>query len=623
MRALPLLTLNLTILPMAALADLRVEGVTLSTAGLAMIEAAGSLGPDPLTLSVRRADIDDFLKSLRLSDPAGGVPRLTLPGPAALQDIFATLPFDPATLGDLRALLVAMQGAPVTVDRRGVTLSGHVMGLRDVPCSIEGAQGCAALALQGDDGSIRQIALDDATDVTFSDASDRDAIAHGLAALRAAGRGDALSVTLSSSAPDARKVALGWLQPTPAWKTAWRAEGGPDGLTLTGWAVLENTTGQDWDNVTLTLATGAVQALEARLYDRLPVARKLMASPVVEPAFASAPAMRGDMMFESAISAAPVAMDDGESFSRYTLAEPVTLAAGQMISMPFLQQALDQARLTLYRGGSYATHPMIAVEIVNPLPLRLPEGIVTLYEAGRGHAGDGLIPELAPGAREVVEFARDTALSVREDVTQDTRTGSVSLVDGVLVAKDVLESRTTYRIEGAPDTARQLTIAHPRRGDWQMGTAGGVEGLDDTRFVVDVPANAMTEFTVLETLPLTTEIGLLDLDADAIGFWLSRASDGQVQAILGDLRRLRAEEAAATREINTLTRAERELIADQDRLVGLVVQLGDDSPANRDRRARIDAIEAEITDNRTARDAAEARRSSIRASLRSLIAAQQ
>jgi hypothetical protein len=35
------------------------------------------------------------------------------------------------------------------------------------------------------------------------------------------------------------------------------------------------------------------------------------------------------------------------------------------------------------------------------------------------------------------------------------------------------------------------------------------------------------------------------------------------------------------------------------------VQLGDDSPANTDRRARVDRIEAEITANRAAREQAE------------------
>ncbi len=90
--------------------------------------------------------------------------------------------------------------------------------------------------------------------------------------------------------------------------------------------MLENTTGQDWDDVTLTLATGAVQALQAQLYDRLPVARKL-ATPAMAPVVAGAAAR--DMMFEAAFDAAPVSMDDGDSFSRYTLATPVSLARGR------------------------------------------------------------------------------------------------------------------------------------------------------------------------------------------------------------------------------------------------------------------------------------------------------
>jgi hypothetical protein len=43
-----------------ALADQppEIRAVTLSRAGVAMIEAQGALGPEPLTLSIRRADID-------------------------------------------------------------------------------------------------------------------------------------------------------------------------------------------------------------------------------------------------------------------------------------------------------------------------------------------------------------------------------------------------------------------------------------------------------------------------------------------------------------------------------------------------------------------------------------
>jgi hypothetical protein len=63
--------------------------VTLSTAGLALIEAEAALGADPLRLTVPRARIDDVLKSLRIDDPAGAVARLALPGPGAFEDAFA------------------------------------------------------------------------------------------------------------------------------------------------------------------------------------------------------------------------------------------------------------------------------------------------------------------------------------------------------------------------------------------------------------------------------------------------------------------------------------------------------------------------------------------------------
>ena len=612
-----LLPVLLASVALPAFADTQIRSVTLSTAGLAMIEAEGALRDDGLRLQIRRADIDDFLKSLRLSDPGGGVPMLSMTGPGGVQDVFAGLPFAPDDLTDLRGLLDAMTGAPVTAERRGTTLDGAVMGTRSVPCTVDGQTGCLALALRSDDGTIRQIPLDEATELRFADDSDRAAMARGLDALRAASRALTLDVTLTSTVTDPREVTLGWLQPAPIWKTAWRAEDSADGLVLTGWAVIENTTGQDWDGVELTLATGAVQALQAQLYDRLEATRKL-AAPVAEPAFAAAPMARG-MMFEAEMDVAATTMDDGDSFSRFTLSTPVTVQAGDMISLPFLRETLEDARLTLYRGGTHADHPMIALDITNPLPLRLPAGIATLYESGRGHAGDAMIPELAPGARELVEFARDTAIRVHEDQRETQSLAQARVVDGVLVAEERIERRSIYRIEGAPEAARDLTILHPLRSGWDMMTEGGETGFDATRFTVAVPAGEIVTQEVVESRVTATRIALLDLGSDALGHWSARVPDADLTRLLVQMQELREEERDLAREMARLTAQEAELIADQDRLVGLIVQLGDDSPATRDRRARVDAIEAEITAGRAQRDAAEDRLATIARDLRALL----
>lgn len=603
-----------------ACADSQIRAVTLSTAGLAMIEAGGTMNADGLKLTLRRDDVDDFLKSLRLSDPSGAVPRLSMTGPGGVSDVFAALPFGPDALGDLRVLLDAMIGAPVEAERRGVLLSGRIMGSREVPCGLEGVRACVALSLRTDDGRVSQLALDDAATIRFADPSDRAAIDRGLAALRAAATSQRLEVSITSTDPAPREVVLGWLQPAPVWKTAWRAESGEHGLVLTGWAVIENTSGHDWVEVDLTLATGAVRALRAQLYERSPAARKLAASAPRESArMLAAPMASIVMSAEADMAVAPVDMDDGDSFSRFTLATPVTLAAGDMMSLPFLRETLDDARLTLYRGGSGAVHPMIALEFENPLPLRLPAGVLTLYEAGRGHAGDAMMPELSPGARETVEFARDDAVRVSEDVREGQTLHSLRIVDGVMVSEERMERRTVYRLEGAADRARLVTISHPLRPDWKMLTEGGVAGFDATRFVVTVEAGGLARQEVVETRLRETRIGLLDLDREALAFWRAAAADERIGAMLARLQSLRTEEAELRGELRRLAAREAQLVADQERLVGLIVQLGDDSPATRERRVRVDEIDGEITKGRDARQTAESRLERISVEMRSLI----
>lgn len=490
------------------------------------------------------------------------------------------------------------------------------MGSRDVPCPTEGQSGCAALTLRSGDGTLRQIALDDATSLRFADAADNTALDRALTALRDGASGQMLPLRLSSNISQPREITLGWLQPAPVWKTAWRAETTEGGLELTGWAVLENTTGQDWQDIELTLATGAVQALQVQLYDRLEAPRRL-AEPMIEhDMLTAAPVAR---RAESAFDIATPEMEDSTSFSRFTLPQAVTLQAGEMISLPFLRDTLPDAWLTLYRGGQGQAHPVHAIDITNPLPLRLPAGVMTLYEAGRGHAGDAMIPELPPKAREVVEFARDTAIRVREDSAEAQSVLSARVVDGVLVAQTRLERQTSYRIEGAADGPRALTLAHPHRAGWQIETEGGEEMLAETRFTLELEEGQIKSFPVLETRITETRIALLDLDDAGLDLWMQRISDDDTIALLERLQELRRAQTRTRREIAQMQAREAELIADQERLVGLIVQLGDDSPATVQRRARVDAIDAQIEDARTARRAASEQLDRLENALRDLI----
>ncbi|MDV7393634.1 hypothetical protein RZS08_19820, partial [Arthrospira platensis SPKY1] len=120
---------------------------------------------------------------MRVTDPAAAVPHLSVTGPGGLDDVFAGLPFGPEALGDLRVLIDAMTGAPVEVQRRGVTIAGRLMGTRDLACAEPGAAACVALTVRTGDGELVQLLLDEAASVRFSEDTDRAAIERGLLAM--------------------------------------------------------------------------------------------------------------------------------------------------------------------------------------------------------------------------------------------------------------------------------------------------------------------------------------------------------------------------------------------------------------------------------------------------------
>ncbi|MCA0207244.1 MAG: hypothetical protein LCH92_23105 [Proteobacteria bacterium] len=625
-----ILSLSGLVLAFPLAAETSINAVTLSTAGLAMIEAEGQLGVEPMRLSVARDDIDDFLKSLWVLDPAGGVPYVTMTGPGSFEDAFAHFPFGPEDVTDPVRLFGTMVGAPLVVERRGESWQGLNMGVTQRP----GEHGTInVLNLQGDDGVLQSFVMDDALGVRFAEAADQATLTEALRAWRGAANPRRIELTLDSDNQTPREVGLVYLQNAPLWRTAWRAVDTPEGIRLIGWAVVENTTGIDWQDVRLTLATGSVRAIEAQLYARTYARREQALEPVPAPMVtAAAPMYRGaigamaeaagapSMALQDSVASVQVTADDGDSFSRFTLETPVTLPAGQMMSVPFLSELLPDARLVLYRGGQGDLNPVIALSLENPLPLRLPAGVLTLYEDGRGHAGDAMIPELAPGATEVVDFARDTAVEVREESTNTETLREMRIVDGILTVTEDLERRITYRIEGAPDAEREVTIDHPRNPGWSVSSTTGAEERPDAwRWVVEVGAGERASLTVTERQPRLRRMGIIDMDLNTLAYWEGRAEDPQVRDLLAQIGQLRRQILEAENEQRRQAGEVQTLEREQQRLVNLIVQLGDDSQANRERRARVDAIDGAIAQAQDASEAAAQSAVELRARIAALL----
>ncbi len=90
---------------------------------------------------------------------------------------------------------------------------------------------------------------------------------------------DKKTVTLNFTGQGKRPVQVGYIQQAPIWKTSYRLVlGDKEAPFLQGWAIVENTTEDDWKDVRLTLVSGRPISFVMNLYQPLYIPR-----PLVEP----------------------------------------------------------------------------------------------------------------------------------------------------------------------------------------------------------------------------------------------------------------------------------------------------------------------------------------------------
>lgn len=96
---------------------------------------------------------------------------------------------------------------------------------------------------------------------------------------------DRVGLSIALDRP-AEEVAIAYAVPMPTWKSSYRLvlpPAGEQGALLQGWAIISNTSEQDWRDVSLTLATGAPLSFAIDLETPEYVARPDLSGKLVEP----------------------------------------------------------------------------------------------------------------------------------------------------------------------------------------------------------------------------------------------------------------------------------------------------------------------------------------------------
>jgi hypothetical protein len=245
--------------------QLPVRRVILYKSGVGFFEHVGSVsGNASVTIQFTTAQLNDVLQSLTTIDLDGGsIANISYNSIAPIEQRLAALRVPLGGDADRLQFFQALRGARVTVRSGAVETMGRILSVEQPTRVRNGvSEPVTELTLVSDEGSVRTLELTPGTSVYLAERDVREDISSYLGIVASSRGEDVRRMVLAATGVGTRRLAVSYISEVPIWKSTYRLVL-PDGNrkpVLQGWAVVDNTIGQDWSNVELSLVAGAPQS---------------------------------------------------------------------------------------------------------------------------------------------------------------------------------------------------------------------------------------------------------------------------------------------------------------------------------------------------------------------------
>lgn len=309
---------------------LPISRITLYRSGVASMERKGSVNGDATVQLTFRADqINDILKSMIVLDQGGGTVRsVEYASQEGLGRRLASFGIDISDKPSAGQLLDRLRGTSVRILTADGKTEGTVLNVEQRPTVLAGKDGSNVQDLpwinlvtpQG----VRSVNLTTSVGFEILDVELAAELNKALAAIAEMRSEQRKTVNISFEGKGDRSVMAAYVQESPVWKTTYRLalpedDGKP---VMQGWAIVENTSEEDWVDVSLSLASGQPSAFRMNLYTPLFTTRPEISVPV--------PMMTVARAFDSGIDAdisGRVAVNASEAGVRMKAGRGVAAAA--------------------------------------------------------------------------------------------------------------------------------------------------------------------------------------------------------------------------------------------------------------------------------------------------------
>jgi hypothetical protein len=604
-------------------AKLPVRRVVLYKNGVGYFEHLGHVrGSQDVHVDFTSAQLNDVLKSLTVLDLSGGkISGVDYNSEAPLARRLATLRL---TLGEnptMADFLGAVRGARLEVrGSSGLAIVGKLLSVEKKSREKDGATTeWTEISLVSDSGEVRSAEVTPATSVRIAEKDLQVEVRRYLSLIASSRDQDLRRMTISTTGAGERNLYVSYISEVPIWKTTYRivlpskAEKKP---LLQGWAIVDNTIGEDWNDVEISLVAGAphsfIQQLSQPYYGRRPVvplpesvqltpqthaatleplargiaggvaggvgsgmgsgsAGGLMASIVAPGPPPPTPMPEEEAVEEAREESEPIAEGNalGDLFE-YKLKERVTIRKNQSALVPILQTDIAAEKVSLWSESLGVARPLRALWVNNASSLTLDGGSFSVLDSNT-FAGEGLVEAIKPGERRLLSYATDLGLLVdaklysgRERVTR------VRIYRGTMTTTSEDREKKTYTVRNEDTTARTLVIEHAARPEWKLAEDGPTpeekaSGL--YRFRLSVEPKKTERLVINEAKPLYTQYSLNSVTDDQIGaFLLQKSINPEIEKALRKIVAQKNVVAGFDSKIKMQQKTIEQIFTDQGRL---------------------------------------------------------
>ncbi len=548
-------------------ASLPLRRVVMFTSGVAYFERFGHVQDDAtVELHFRTEQINDLLKSMVVQDLAGGhVAGVDYQSREPVEHALKKFPIDLSENPTLAKLLAQVRGHRVEVHVPNA-VQGVIVSLEQRRRKLEDGTVLTedVLNLLTEQG-LRSVVLQQVSGIRLLDPRLDAELRKALGVLAGGTDTRRKTVRIRFQGQGRRPVRVGYVQEMPVWKTSYRLVLQDEKKALLqGWAIVENTTEEDWNQVELVLVSGRPVSFRMDLYQPLfvprPEVRPQLYTTLVPQQYEADLLAEEDLPVEShplilsekaeshtkaatpgrfdrknrralelegqrmeypqggfgggllsggkdksnwSIALAQQLMARGEEAGelfQYQIATPVTLSRQRSAMLPIVQHELEVQRVSIY-GSGHPKHPMLGLRFKNTSEAFLMQGPITVFEQA-SYAGDARLGDTPQGAARLVSYALDLKVEVApRDPKTVQRLVSGRLAKGVLYLTHSQRRTRSYEIKNTDTEPRHVLVEYPIDPAWKLVEPKEVE--EKTRSVYRLGVDVAAGKTA--TLKVTEE----------------------------------------------------------------------------------------------------------------------